>query len=139
MRDCSPGPADMRNASSAENATTARKSRDSAPGTCAGCQSWPSVVRRYVPWVPEAQAIFFDTALTPRKLSVVWVGRICGADCARAVAVTRMIGSERMQRLSQEMMIDDRVIEGWSVLSVSLPTHPQRLKPILTSNFLSQR
>src|SRR5712692_10559325 len=102
MRDWSPGPADMRKASSAEKATTARKSRDSAPGTCAGCQSWPSVVRRYVPWVPEAQAILFQTALTPRRLSVVWVGRICGGDWARAAVVRRMIGRERMERLSQE-------------------------------------
>src|SRR5882757_6082192 len=109
MRDCSPGPADMRNASSAEKATMARKSRDSAPGTCAGCQSRPSVVRRYVPWVPEAQAIFFDMALTPRRLSVVWVGRICGGAWARVAAVVRrMIGRERMQRLSQEMMVGDQ-------------------------------
>ena len=53
-----------------------------------------------MPWLPEAQATFFEMALTPRRLSVVWVGRICGADCGRAVVVRRMIGRERMVRLA---------------------------------------
>src|SRR5580698_5549989 len=73
MRDWSPGPADMRKASSAEKATTARKSRFAASGTWAGVQVTPaSVVRRYVPCVPLAQATSCETALTPRRLSVVW-------------------------------------------------------------------
>src|SRR5438552_15383311 len=99
MRDWPPGPADIRKASS-EKATTARKSRDSDPGTCAEPQVWPSVVRRYVPCVPETQAIFLETALAPRRLSAVWVARICG-DWARAAVVTMMIGRKRMKRLSQ--------------------------------------
>ena len=65
-------PADIRNASSPENATTARKSSVPASGTCPGVHVRPpSTVRRYVPRVPLAHATCLDTALTPRKFSVV--------------------------------------------------------------------
>src|ERR1700720_2443931 len=62
---------------------------------------WASVVRRYVPWVPEAQAIFCETALTPRRLSVVRERRGWGAGWARGVAVARISATIRIGRLSQ--------------------------------------
>jgi len=81
MRDFSPGPADIRKASSAENATTPRKSSAEASGTWAGVQVFPpSMVRKYVPCVPLAHATSCETALTPRRLSVVWEIWIRGPD-----------------------------------------------------------
>src|SRR6516225_5003898 len=74
MQDCSPGPAASRYASSALKDSTSRKSSFSAPGTWAGIQVLPvSVVRRYVPWVPLAHTTLAETALTPRRFSVVWL------------------------------------------------------------------
>src|SRR5208283_2943374 len=95
MRDWSPGPADMRKASSAEKATRPRKSRVAASGTFAAIQVRPAlVVRRYVPWVPEAHTIDCETALTLRRFSVVggdWVWREIWARAVVAKSMTKSV------------------------------------------------
>src|SRR5579864_2069082 len=104
MRESSPGPADMRKASSAEKATTARKSSVTAPGTCAGIQVRPAlVVRRYVPCVPLAQAIWRETAPTPRRVSLVCEVCARGRDWAARIAVRSRSQAERIGGIVAEI------------------------------------
>src|SRR3974390_2760170 len=89
MRDLSPLPMLSSQAVFPFNAQTARKSRDSAPGTWAACQvDPPSAVRRNVPAVPLAQTVWALTALTPRRDAEepeVWRVQDCAARAAGSI------------------------------------------------------
>src|SRR5271157_1076337 len=86
MRDLPPAPMLSRYAVFSSMPQTARKSRSSAPGTCAARQvTPPSVVRRKAPPVPLAQTILALTALTPRRealVPLVWRVQDCAARAA---------------------------------------------------------
>src|SRR5215471_13942200 len=98
MRDFSPGPLLTRNALLASIAHTPRKSRSAAPATVASLHvAPPSVVRRNVPFDPEAQATAALTALTPRKLAVVplcWGTQVWPCANPAAVSASAEIVSE---------------------------------------------
>src|SRR5262245_35644969 len=114
MRDFSPSPMLSRYAVLASNASTSRKSSDSAPGTFSSCQvTPPSVVFRHVPPAPLAHAILSLTALTPRKRA--FVPLVCSIHWAAADWPSTLINNSKRQPLGA---VHQKFLDGLTVEAV---------------------